>query len=164
MSSSGFWTTELMNWRNMDPLSPDAFLWLMEAQGGALIEVCVTSASYDEWVATFDALVAKGFPLLVKRCDVAIPPVITTDMFADGDENSFVMSVEIGRQLWTTNFYSVSLIDFQGSPRDILDNSDIEDARGFMQVIANATGRTVRMVPETFNYETEVAYMLVGPM
>ncbi len=133
-------------------------------QSGALVEVCATSATAEEWDAVVRALVAKGFAVTVRRCDAVIPSFIGMDMFASGSEDSFVMSVEIGRQVWTTNFYSPSLIDFQGDPRDIGNDSDIEDVRQFMQVIADAIGRAVRMVPETFNYETGVAYMTVNPM
>jgi hypothetical protein len=84
-------------------------------------------------------------------------------MFADGDENAFSMSISVGRQMWTTHFYSTSLIEFQGDPRDILNNSDVEDVKRFMQKIADATGRAVRLVPETFDYEGAATYMLIEP-
>jgi len=146
-----------------ESLSMGDLLERLAMQDGALIEVCVTSASYEKWVATVEALAAKGFSLLIEQDDVAVPTVVTIDMFTRPDDISFALSVAVGRQCWTTGFYSPSLIDFQGEPRDIFEASDVEDVREFMQVIADATGQAVRMIPETLNYETAPAYLTIDP-
>ncbi len=130
-------------------------------QEDSLIEVFVNSTSYEQWVATVMGLTAAGYPLAMKRLDSTVPVALSRAMFNEGEEVDYLLSVQVGQQLWTTQFYSSTLIDFQGDPRCILTESDIADTVEFMRVIAVATRRTVSLSPETLDYENATAYIRV---
>jgi hypothetical protein len=133
----------------------------LEMQEDSLIEVFVSSTSYEQWVAVTKGLAAAGYPLTMKHFDSTVPVDLTPAMFNEGEEVDFLLSVQVGQQSWTTQFYSSTLIDFQGDPRCVLTESDIADIVEFMRVIAAAIGRTVCLSPETLDYENAPAYMRV---
>ncbi|MDQ0696292.1 hypothetical protein [Streptomyces sp. W4I9-2] len=144
---------------NSDPLS---LLQFLEMQEDSLIEVFVTSVSYKHWVATIEGLAADGFILRMKHFESDVPVVLDPAMFNEGDNVDYLLSVEVGRQSWTTQFYSSTLIDFQGDPLGIRTEKDVADVVKFMRVISKATGRRVSLSSETLDYANATAYMTVG--
>ncbi|MFF0010865.1 hypothetical protein [Streptomyces sp. NPDC005374] len=133
----------------------------LEMQEDSLIEVFVTSASYGQWVAVLEGLAAGGFILRMKHFDSDVPVDINPAMFNEGDNVDYLLSVQVGRQSWTTQFYSSTLIDFQGDPRGIRTEKDVADVAEFMRVISEATGQTVCLSSETLDYANATAYMTV---
>ncbi|MFD6446786.1 hypothetical protein ACFWEJ_16895 [Promicromonospora sp. NPDC060204] len=136
-------------------------LHCLEMQEDSLIEVFVTSASYEQWVAAIEGLTAGGFILGMKHHDSDVPVDLDPEMFNEGDSVDYLLSVQVGRQSWTTQFYSLTLIDFQGDPRSVRTERDIADVAEFMRVISEATGRAVSLSSETLDYANATAYMTV---
>ncbi|MEU7610479.1 hypothetical protein [Micromonospora sp. NPDC049204] len=73
------------------------------------------------------------------------------------------LHVRVGRQLWTTQFYSTSLVDFQGDPLAVTTKADLDDVEKFMVVISRATGKTARFIPESLDPQKTRSYLEVGP-
>lgn len=135
----------------------------LSAQEGGLVEIAITGTVYDDWVNAVRGLASAGYAMVLKQYEEPVPLLIAPSFFTDGEEIAYTLVVTAGRQLWTTQFYSTSLLDFQGDPCDIADSKDIQDVMDFMQVIANSTRREVRMIPETLDYEGAVAYICISP-
>ncbi|WP_031514941.1 hypothetical protein [Streptomyces sp. NRRL F-5123] len=137
-------------------------LQFLKMQEDSLIEVFVTSASYEQWVAAIEGLAVGGFILGMKHFDSDVPVDLNPEMFNEGDNVDYLLSVQVGRQSWTTQFYSSTLIDFQGDPRSIHTEKDVADVVEFMRVISEATGQTVHLSSETLDYANATAYMTVA--
>ena len=134
-------------------------LQCLEIQEDSLIEVFVTPASYEQWVAAIEGLAAGGFILGMKHFDTDVPVDLNPTMFNEGDDVDYLLSVQVGRQSWTTQFYSSTLIDFQGDPRGIRTEKDVADVAEFMRVISEATRQTVSLSSETLDYANATAYI-----
>jgi hypothetical protein len=135
----------------------------MRLQEGGLIEVFLFPSLYEDWLAVFDVLIESDYLVTLKRRGIVVAPSISREMFTDGEAIDFLLEVVVGRQLWTSHLYSASLVDFQGDPREVTLSSDIDDLVGFMQVVADAVCRPVKLVSETLNYEDAVAWITINP-
>lgn len=93
---------------------------------------------------------------------VDVPFFLDPDMFSEEVEDSYNLQVLIGDgQIWTTQFFSTDVIDFQGSPGSIQADEDLDSIVKFMGDIANFARRSVIFIPETLDAEGVGRYLTV---
>lgn len=141
----------------------DGLLRRIQQQYGGLIELCVPGVQYRDWCAVVDALVRDRYRMTLSTAGEPVPVRTPPEKeFTDGERVDHLLKVRVGRQRWTTQFYSASLIDFQGDPEELRTTSDLDDLREFGRLLHRSTGRRTVLVPETLDPESVEPYLEFG--
>jgi hypothetical protein len=130
-------------------------------QGGGLLEVCVLDATIEDWAHVVSDLTRLGFDLEITREGLSQELVINETLFTEGEESEWLMKLRLGRQCWTTGFYSKSMIDFQGDPECVTSLQDLEDLLTLMRSLFSSVGKRVILIPETVHPTRVLPYVTV---
>jgi hypothetical protein len=143
-------------------MDTDSILAEIAAQDGGLLEVCVLDACLEDWKRAIAGLADLGFVSEFTRAGVTTELVVRPEMFSDGDDVSFFLKLVIGRQNWTTGFYSEHVIDFQGDPGEVVSAVDLEDTLRLMNTLHESVGKRVILVPESLQPDRVQPYLAIG--
>ncbi|MFD8005664.1 hypothetical protein [Streptomyces mirabilis] len=98
----------------------------IKLQEGGLVEIWAVEASYDGWRQVVSGLAASGYEMSLTKNGVDVQFFLDLDMFSEEVEDSYNLQMLIGGQIWTTQFFSTDVIDFQGSPGSIQTGEDLD--------------------------------------
>lgn len=133
----------------------------MSQEGGGLIEIYVLCTSADDWRRTVEWMREENLIDSFTYMDEEVPAQVTSDLFEENGDTSFQMAIQIGRQVWTTGFYSSTEIDFQGDPRSIRSVEDLVQIVDFMKGLSQVMSKRVVLVSETVDPANAKPYIAV---
>ncbi|MEV5786062.1 hypothetical protein AB0L42_34470 [Streptomyces sp. NPDC052287] len=133
----------------------------IKLQEGGLVEVWSLEASYRGWLQVISGLSDAGYEMSLTRNGVEIPISVDSDVFSEEIDDLYNLQVLVGGQIWTTQFSSPDVIDFQGSPDLIRKDEDIDSIVKFMEDVASFARRPVIFIPETLDAEGVRRYLTV---
>ncbi|MET9656721.1 hypothetical protein [Streptomyces sp. NPDC006510] len=148
------WITDILT------KSPDLLAQIRMQEGG-LIEIYVLGTGADEWRRVLDAI-SRGvnkFSILDLESG---SPVEISEVRLSGDPGCRLI-IQIAGQNWSTDFYSVEFVDFQGDPRDVRSDDDLVRIIHFMSLLSEVTGKRAILLPETMVPEETSPYLTVDP-
>lgn len=127
------------------------------------MEIWATGASYQGWQQVLSSLLASGYEISLTENGVPVSISLDMDMFSEELDVAYCLEVLVGGQVWTTQFFSTSVIDFQGSPELIRTDEDLDAIMEFMRDIARFSHRSVIFIPETLDAEGVGRYLVIDP-
>lgn len=142
-------------------MNDESVLDALSSQGGGLIEIYVFDTTYDDWVRVMEALQRAELVASMVEIGDDTPVEFGPELF-DTDEAGYRLTVHLAGETWTTNFFDVGSIDFQGDPREVASAEDLRELVRFMTLIRDATGRRVVLVPETLEPESVEPYLAIS--
>lgn len=116
-----------------------------------LLEIYILNGSAASWTSVLNHLELAGYAFALKRDGTPIEASEWRPIFQYDQPSPYHLAVTIGRQEWTTGFYSSEFIDFQCNAEGIRSVHDIELIREFMGILFHSTGQRVILVPETLH-------------
>lgn len=121
----------------------------MRMQDGGLIEIYVDDIGVPEWESVIAQLaqIARSVAYRVGDTEQTFNG-IEPDMFDPGSHGRYAIAFEIGKQTWTTGFFSDVQIDLQGDPREIQNESDVGSVVDLLGRLHRITGRAACLYAE----------------
>lgn len=132
----------------------------LASRGGSLVEIYCRDVPASAWTEFFCLLSTTEWPTTVwdnegaRKVGLNLPKNFSFD-------GTYSVSIQVGKQTWTSTLWTVESIDIQGDPKDIRDLAGLREVRQLMQLLYEATGRQVALLPETLDYETTEPYFVV---
>ncbi|WP_322780114.1 hypothetical protein [Frankia sp. Cas4] len=120
-------------------------------QVGGLIEIYVLGASYEDWSRVIDGLRQAGYEMALTELETEIPVDFGPHVFDKMSDVEYRLAIRLGCQVWTSSFYSLDSIDFQGDPRDVTSTGDLVSIIQLMMHLNESLAKRVVLVPETFD-------------
>ena len=143
-----------------DDIDDANVLGSLSTQHGGLIEVCVFDTTYNDWFRVVEALRHAGLVVSMVEINDDAPVEFGPELF---DSNAdYRLTLHVGEQTWTTNFFDVGSIDFQGDPREVISSKNLREVTRFMTLIRDATSRQVVLIPETLDPRNVKPYLTIS--
>jgi hypothetical protein len=143
-------------------MNVDRILHDITLQRGGLLEIYVFDTTIEDWRAVVEFLLQPSMNSSFTRQGAPVSGPISESMFNDGESVDYLLNVNVGDQLWTTNLYSIENVDFQGSPHDVNSSESIDLLVKFMHSLRSVTGKRVVLIPESVYPKDVEPYIEVG--
>lgn len=126
----------------------DKVLKAMREQEGALIEIWIDDTDLNDWERCVSALgqIADAVEFRIDGQKQEFTGVARA--FSQSGERAVRIAFTIEKQTWTTLFFEVERIDFQGDPRDVRTVADVRGLERVLELLKNATGKRACLYSE----------------
>lgn len=126
------------------------------------MELVIVDTTVNDWERALMALMDAEFRVEVTESLQGLDVSFDGTLFTPGDDVAYGAVVAKGAQHYSTNFFSPSMIDFQGDSDVVSSMEALEDVIATMQIMSNALNRTVLLLPETLEPESTRPYLSVN--
>ncbi|WP_156094877.1 hypothetical protein [Nocardia lijiangensis] len=131
------------------------------AADGGLVEVVAHGTSWSDWNTLVHRLRSEGFGTRLTREGDEIALEVTSNIFSESSDISYTLTVEIGRQIWTSAFFEQSSIDLQCDGATIRTIDDLGNVYRLMKVMWEVARTRVILVPETIYPELVQPWIVI---
>lgn len=124
-------------------------LQIIRLQDNGLIEIYVDHVGLAEWNSVAFGLQSISSSVIY-QIDASDQPFdsVGAHMFETDCNGRYSIAFQIGRQTWTTGFYSADQIDLQGDPREVQDERDVGNVIDLLDRLHRITGKTACLYAE----------------